>query len=240
MPQRNLVMPRRNRFVIAGWCLAMHLPVAAAAQTQTLVASGDTHLKSGSANQNQGFETILRLQSSGNNRALVRFDSGAITSAIGAGSLAEARLELDIASNADNWGSAGRTVDAHRLLAAWSEDAATWNCGVDAVPTNSKADCSPTWGGGTFAEEPSDTVLLTNGLSGWVSFDVTADVRDMATGGANHGWLVKKTKRGRTARSNSLPGRPLPVRSPGSFWWSRARPSTRCARSSPSPSPTRT
>ncbi|MCM2269212.1 MAG: DNRLRE domain-containing protein, partial [Thermoanaerobaculia bacterium] len=170
------------------------------AQTSTLEASADSYLRSGSPNQNQGGEDLLRVQSTGQNRALVRFDSAAVSAAISGGSLAQARLELFIAANADNWSTAGRTVDAHRVLADWSELGVTWNCGVDEVPTNSKVDCAATWGGGSFVEEPTDSVLHTNGLGGWIAFDVTADVTAFQGGAANLGWLIKKTEEGQNGQ----------------------------------------
>jgi hypothetical protein len=191
---------RTTRLLIVLIFAAFTVAAESAAQTQTLVASADTYLKSGSPNQNQGIETDLRVQSSGNNRALVGFDAAAILSAVGGGSLVEARLELYVESNANNWGASGRTVDAHRLLTVWTEDGATWSCAIDAVPTNSKADCSPTWSGGTFAEEPSDSLVHANGLVGWVSFDVTADVRNQLAGGVGYGWLVKKTEEGQSGQ----------------------------------------
>ena len=174
--------------------LCFGLAAKGQAQTVTLQSVADTYLRSGSPNQNQGSDTFLRIQSSGNNRSLVRFDSAAITAAVGNGSLASARLELYIQSNSNNWDTEGRTVDAHRLTSSWSESGATWNCGIDSNPGNSSADCSTQWAGGQFAEEPSDTVLHTNGLSGWIRFDVTADVRAFLSGTANYGWIVKKTE----------------------------------------------
>src|SRR6266545_7279254 len=178
------------------------LAVAAAveAQTSTLSVTADTYLKSGSSNQNQGGETLLRIQSSGNNRSLVRFDPAAIAAAVGNGSLASARLELYIQNNSNNWGTEGRTVDAHRLAASWTESGATWNCGIDANPGNSSADCTSQWAGGQFAEEPSDTVLHTYGLTGWIQFDVTADVRAFLSGTPNYGWIIKKTEEGQNGQ----------------------------------------
>ena len=173
---------------------------AARAQTAVLAASGDTYLKSGSPNQSQGNETILRVQSSGHNRALVQFDPSAITAAVESGSLVSAHLELFIASNPGNWGPEGRTVDAHRLTELWSESGATWNCPVDANPANGSPDCLAEWNGGAFEEEPSDNVLHTGELTDWISFEVTADVAAFLGGGAHHGWLVKKTEEGQNGR----------------------------------------
>ena len=183
-------------------CLLLWLGLAAHGEAQTfaLPAVADTYLRSGSSNQNQGNDTFLRVQSSGNNRSLVRFDSAAITAAVGNGSLASARLELYIQSNSNNWSADGRTVDAHRLMANWSELGATWNCGVDSNPGNSNADCTTQWAGGQLAEEPSDTVLHTNGLTGWVRFDVTSDVLAFLSGTPNYGWIVKKTEEGQNGQ----------------------------------------
>lgn len=189
---------------VSGSCLLLvgllAVTASAEAQTSTLPATADTYLKSGSPNQSQGSETLLRIQSSGNNRSLVRFDPAAIAAAVGNGRLAEARLELYIQSNSNNWGSEGRTVDAHRLTADWTEAGATWNCGIDSIPGNSQANCSPQWAGGLFEEEPSDTVLHTNGLTGWIRFDVTADVRAFLSSTPNDGWLVKKTEEGQNGQ----------------------------------------
>lgn len=83
-------------------------------QQTVLVARADTYLKQGQSNQNQGSAAFLRIQQSGNNRALVRFDQAEIAAQVEGGSLVSATLELYIEYNANNWGSSGRTVDAHR------------------------------------------------------------------------------------------------------------------------------
>jgi hypothetical protein len=168
------------------------LAATARGETTTLTAVADSYLKSGSANQNQGGESTLRIQASGNNRVLVRADPAAVDAAIGSGSLVSATLELFIQNNGNNWGSTGRTVGAHRVLAVWEELGATWNCPIDANLGNSQPDCAAQWSGGSFAGAPTSTRLHTNGLSGWVQFDVTADVAAFRAGTANHGWLLRK------------------------------------------------
>ncbi len=193
----------RNRGVRCSAGAAVLVLAGAAAawgQTAALPAVADTYLKSGSPSQNQGDESILRVQSSGSNRALVGYDPPAIAAAVGSGSLVSARLELFIASNAGNWGSDSRTVDAHGLTVAWTEPGATWNCPEDADPANGAPDCASQWNGGAFDEEPSDTVLHTNDLAGWIAFDVTADVAAFLAGGDLHGWLIKKTEEGQNGR----------------------------------------
>jgi hypothetical protein len=181
-------------------------PPQAAQQSRdsALAPTADTYIRQGNPNQNQGTEPILRLQASGKNRALVRWDPQGITGAIGGDSLVAARLELTITHNADNWSTAGRTVDLHRLTQAWTETGATWNCADDTNPANSAADCA----GATawamdgpdprpYVATPTATRLITNGLRGVVTFDVTADVGGLASGGgAPYGWILKKTDEG--------------------------------------------
>ena len=43
-------------------------------------------------------------------------------------------------------------------------------------------------------------MLHTNGLRGWVDYDVTADVAAFLTGTPNYGWLLKKTAEGASGR----------------------------------------
>ena len=164
------------------------------AQTFTLSAVADTYLKSGSANQNQGSDTFLRIQSSGNNRSLVRFDSAAIAAAVGNGSLASARLELYIQSNSNNWSADGRTVDAHALTANWTEPGATWSCAIDSNPANSRI-APPNGPAGT-----SPTTLPTPSSR---RMDARLDSlrrhrrrRGVPLGTPNYGWIVKKSEDG--------------------------------------------
>ena len=180
-------------FFLAGMCL---LAGTARAQTVSLDAAADSYLQSGSANQNQGGDSFLRVRSSGKNRALVGFDPAAISATVGSGSLVAAHLELFIESNGGGWGSTGRNVDAHKLTAAWTEAGVTWNCPEDTNPGNSSPDCPAQWAGGTFAPAATASVLHTNDLSGWVSFDVTADVAAQLAGGSGYGWLVKLADEG--------------------------------------------
>ena len=49
---------------------------------RTVDVIGDSYVKSGSPNQNQGSEPTIRLQSSGKNRGLLFFDPAAIRSAV--------------------------------------------------------------------------------------------------------------------------------------------------------------
>lgn len=169
----------------------------------TLYAIGDTYLKSGNPNQNQGTELFLRVRLNGTNRALIQFDSQEMSDAAAGKTLSRARVRLYIEDNGNNWGASGRTVDAHRVTVSWTELGATWNCPDDTDTGNGSPDCAEQWNGGTFNASATDSVLHTNGLSGWVEWDVTADVQDMVTSPAtNYGWIVKKTEEGQTGRAN--------------------------------------
>ena len=165
----------------------------AVANTATLTASADTYIRGGQQNQNQGSDTFLRVQSSGPNRSLVRFNQAQIAAAVGAGTLVSATLELFIEFNADNWGTSGRTVSAHRLTVDWTEAGATFNCPNDTNPSNQAADCPLQWNGGTFNPTATASVLHTNGLAGYIQYNVTSDVTAFLSGTSNYGWLIKLT-----------------------------------------------
>ena len=169
---------------------------------QLVATNMDSILRSGSKNRNEGANPLLDL---GDNRRLV---AGFDLSGVNVSSVTHARLVLTI--NDDNppsqWGGSGRTVDAHRLLEDWEEgngkalglpgsestrgtgSGVTWNCAIDTDISDSGVDCSPQWGGGDFEATASDQFTITNGLSGEVSWDVTADVQ-----GGFDSWLIKKT-----------------------------------------------
>ncbi len=162
----------------------------ASAQTVSIPATADTYLRQSSANQNQGQDVLLHIQQSGHNRTLVAMDPAAIASAVGTGHLASATLELYV-TDSTAWGTAGRTVDLHRMTAPWTENGATWNCAVDTNPANGSPNCATQWDGGTFDDEPSDSVLHLNTTSGYVAWNVTEDVRSFLAGTPNYGWLAK-------------------------------------------------
>jgi hypothetical protein len=170
----------------------------------TLTAVADTYVRSGQANQNQGYETVLHVQQSGDNRSLVRMDQASIAAYVGTGAVQTAKLRLYITDNANNWGTSGRVVSAHRLTVAWTEQGATWNCPNDTNPVNSSKDCTTDWemsqsGPWPFVTAPSASILHSNNQLGWVEWDVTADVTAFLTGAApNYGWIVKKELEGQT------------------------------------------
>jgi RHS repeat-associated protein len=174
--------------------------------TTTLEAAGDTYLQSGSPNQNVGGDTGLSLQSSGRHRTLLFFNKPNIIAAVGTGTLISARIELKLSTTGTNWGSSGRPISIHRLKQASAEYQATWNCAQDSNVNNQQADCSGANAWSMSATDPSlqpwlspatATATITNGQTGTVSFDVTADVAAILSGSfAGHGWLIKKVDEG--------------------------------------------
>lgn len=91
-----------------------HRVRAVAPTTSSVFPIGDTYLKGGTPNRNQGTETILRVQDSGNNRILIAFSTSDIAALVGDGSLVSATLQFTIADNGNNWGTSGRTISARR------------------------------------------------------------------------------------------------------------------------------
>ena len=182
--------------------------------TVTFGASADASVRNGHENRNYGAEQSMRVQSSGNNRGLVRFDQAAVQAAVGGHAILSATLRMSITDNGGNWGPAGRTVDVHRLLVDWVEgvgtednkgtgSGVTWNCAVDLDIHNQAKNCSGAteWEMGLpnnpavhpWAQIATDSKIIASGQTGTVEYDVTPDVQSFMGGTANYGWLVRKT-----------------------------------------------
>jgi hypothetical protein len=197
-------------------------------------ASSDTYVRGGQDNHNYGAGIFMNLQSSGSNRSIVKFDQSELQNAIGSGAVLSAKLQVTITDNGNNWGSTGRTVDLHRMIASWDEgngtendrgngNGATWNCAIDSLIENQAKNCSGSteWEMGQpnnpsvhpWNETATDTKTITNNQSGVVEFDVTGDVASFMNGSnSNYGWLLKKTNEGQngqvsfgTRESSSIP-----------------------------------
>jgi hypothetical protein len=176
-----------------------------------ILVNADSFLRNGANSTNEGANERLRIQNSGNNRAVVKFDLSGISTQ----GLQSATLVLDIAENLNNWGSDGRPVDAHRLLTDWAEgngrndvmvgggpgfrgtgQGVTWECAIDSNINNTVEDCQSEWNGGNYAAATSPSASHTNNQTGSVSWDVTADVQ----AGANFGWLIRKKNEGQNGQ----------------------------------------
>jgi len=191
--------------------------------TVTFTSSADTNVRSGQGNRNYGGGDFMRIQSSGDNRALVQFDQGQLQSSI-SGAVLSAKLRLTIVDNGNNWGSTGRTVDVHRLISDWLEGngtesnkgtgvGSTWNCAIDSIISNTTKNCSGTteWEMGQpnnpsvhpWVEIPTATQTITNNQTGIIEYDVTSDVVNFMNGtNTNYGWIIKKTNEAQTGSVN--------------------------------------
>jgi N-acetylneuraminic acid mutarotase len=188
--------------------------------TVTFDASEDTYVRSGQGNRNFGSGIFMRVQPSGDNRALVKFDQNAMQSTI-SGTVLEAKLRLTITDNNNSWGATGRTVDVHRLISDWTEgtgtennngtgSGATWNCAIDSIISNAAKNCSGTteWEMGQpnnpsvhpWVQTATDSETITNNQTGVVEYDVTSDVTAFMNGTNNYGWIVRKTNEGQNGQ----------------------------------------
>jgi hypothetical protein len=176
----------------------------------TLTATADSFLRHVASDRNEGANPMLRIQAIGDNRVVSAFDASAIAAF---GPITKATLVFTIAENADNWGSSGRTVDAHALNAAFTEgngkdvglpfsqstrgtgSGVTWKCATDTAIQNTVQNCSPAWNGGTFGAATAAPQLHVNNQTGEVQWDVTTDV----LAGASK-WLVKKNNESQTGQ----------------------------------------
>lgn len=186
--------------------------------TTTFNSSADTYLRSGTPNRNLGGGGFMRLQASGDNRSLVRFDQSTMQTEIGNKEILSAKLRVTITDGGTGWGQTGRTIDVHRLLTNWTEgngtendqgtgSGVTWSCATDSNIDNSSKNCSGSteWEMGQpnnpsvhpWAQPASATQTITNNQTGVVEFDVTSDVASFLNStNQNYGWLIKKTNEG--------------------------------------------
>jgi YD repeat-containing protein len=173
---------------------------AALVSNTVLQVVGDTFIRQGIPNINEGGDDELSVQTSSRHRSLLLFDTAAIQAAVGAGTLVSARIDLFISSNGGSWG-AGRPIAIHALRQATSESAATWSCAADTNTGNQVADCSGAnaWDMNAsnenlpFVLTPTGTAQVVNGTQGVISFDVSQDVLAIVAGTQpGHGWLIKK------------------------------------------------
>jgi len=173
-----------------------------------LNATKDSFLTQGNAKQNEGINPTLQMKSSDKYRPVLYFDQTKIEIAASGETLDSATLRLYIIDNSDNWGSVGNNIYVHRILEDWDEgngwntgntvsgsgNGVTWNCSVDYDVSNNQNDCTVLWNGGSFTATPTDSVLITNGMTNqFIEFDVTSDVQSFIDGTeSNFGWIIKK------------------------------------------------
>jgi len=188
--------------LLAGVAMLLSAGNAQPTSAETLAVVADATVANGQPNEARGGLSTLQVGASGKTRVVVRFDQADLATALDGGVLQMARLELFITFNQNNWTPEGRPVDVSRLTGAWNESTVTWNCADDLDTSNNQANCTPEWDGGTYATEPTDVVIHDNGMTGWVSWDVTADVAAFLQGTPNHGWVIHKRDEARNGRAD--------------------------------------
>jgi len=170
-------------------------------------ATQDTLLSFREPHQNEGINRLLTLEKSQGKatRSVVAFN----LSETNLSGLSRATLVLTIDSRqaVNGWGT-GRTISAQAITEAWEEGngrsfglkkkdqiagngaGATWFSPTDEDISNDSANSTVNWNGAAYsaASPTALPVVISNGLSGEVAFDVTADVLN----GAEHGWLILK------------------------------------------------
>lgn len=177
--------------------------------TDTLVASEDLFIRSGSRNSNYGSKDSLRVRSiagsNDTNRVLVAFSQAGIAGVLAGRTVTSATLVLTLKA-VSNVASGGVNLDIHRVLRAWTQSGGTWNCAQDSNIGNSVADCPSTgWqmsgsAQNAFTGTRTAQVHIVNAQTGTISFNVTSDVSAFVAGTSNLGWAVKTSSEAQSAR----------------------------------------
>jgi hypothetical protein len=178
-------------------------------------ADADSMLTPGSRNLNEGSHPRLVVDT---HRTVVGFSLAGLS----ATGMSRVTLRLTLAEPASNWGPDGHYVSVHRLAVPFTEGngkwldlpsgvrdrghgpGVTWSCATDNEIGNSAANCATQWNGGSTAAAPASAMVLhTNGRTGAVEWDVTADVlHALAQGAPSIQWLIRRaneTEPGRAA-----------------------------------------
>ena len=174
----------------------------------TFFANSDTILSQRNQHENEGSNALLTLEKIQGKatRSAISFGFDNDTNLNGL-SKATLLLTIDSSGQVNGWGS-GRTISVQALNSSWQEGngkrfglkkkdqltgngaGATWFSPSDEDISNDSANSAVNWNGAAYSASPptAPPVTISNGLSGEVAFDVTADVLN----GAEHGWLILK------------------------------------------------
>ena len=173
------------------------------------ITTADSFMAPGSKNLNDGANPVLVVDT---HSTVVAFDLAGVSPT----GLSRVTLRLTLAEPATSWGSQGRLVSIHRLAVPFAEGngqwfgvssgsrtrgngpGVTWNCAVDGEIANVVADCDTPWNGGLAVAGPaSASALHTNGLTGPVEWDVTADVlQALSENAVSIQWLIRRATEG--------------------------------------------
>lgn len=148
---------------LTAWQSATSVPVCSSPGNLTASSNADSWINQASASANFGADAIIKVLSltgSSNNRSLVRFALPAVPSGC---TLTQAQLRLYAGS-----ATTGRTLQALRMNAAWTENGVTW--------TNRPA--------------TTGTAATTTSGTGYRTWTVTTQVAAMYSG-TNNGFLIR-------------------------------------------------
>ena len=177
-------------------------------------ADADSMLSPGSRNLNEGAHPRLVVDT---HRTVVGFSLAGISAA----GVSRVTLQLTLAAAADGWSPDGGYVSAHRLAVPFAEGngkwldlppgardrgngpGVTWSCATDTEIGNSAVNCATQWNGGSTAAAPASAMVLhTNGRTGAVQWDVTADVlQALAQGAPSIQWLIRRANESQSGRA---------------------------------------
>lgn len=162
----------------------------------------DSFVREGIQTSNEGSNDVLRVMGTGptNNRVLIGFDDSQISTVLENRSLDSAKLKIFIVDNDGRW-QEGQSVIVRSLTEDWEEGVGanapfanfvgtqkgvTWDC-------SSKDNNCENWDGGSFMVTVTDSVVISNEISGkWIEFDVTKDIEAYLNGAPNYGWIIMK------------------------------------------------
>jgi hypothetical protein len=168
-------------------------------------ADADSMLSPGSLNVNEGAHPRLVVDT---HRTVVGFTLAGLS----ATGVSRVRLRLALAEATSGWGPDGGYVSVHRLAVPFTEGngksldlppslrnrgrgpGVTWSCPTDNEIGNSAANCTTQWNGASTAAGPASAMVLhTNSQTGFVQWDVTADLlQALAEGAPSIQWLIRR------------------------------------------------
>jgi hypothetical protein len=173
----------------------------------SLASSRDSILSLRSQHQNDGANPLLTLEEIQGKatRSAVAFNLAEVN--LNGLSRATLVLTVDPNEHVDGWGN-GRSITAKAVSVPWIEgngksfglkkkdqvsgngSGVTWFSPVDEDISNDSSNSAVNWNGAAVSAFPptAPAAVISNGLSGEVEFDVTADVLN----GAENGWLILK------------------------------------------------
>ena len=159
-------------------------------------AVADSIMAPGSKNLNDGANALLVVDT---HRTVVAFDLTGVPTGLRQGRLVSVhRLAVPFAEGNGQWfdlpGSSHTRGNGPGV---------TWNCAVDGEIADMMPDCGTLWNGGSTAAGPaSASALHTNGLTGPVEWDVTADVvQALSDNAVSIQWLIRRAVEGQSGHA---------------------------------------